>query len=386
MATFVWILLALGVFVYYGFKEGHRDIVFVIAIIVAGFLLFGSCAVMITNSSGEQAGRAFAIIVFLLIFGYPSAIAIEGFFFDKKKIECRKYKLEKDKEKAECLSSELAEAGYNISDKFYHEEKSHVIEYSLSEFAQIHIPPCWNVVSKVRYEHARLSPEEFLTIFDGYYSIDEIYSRIVQTQKSELTCIDKDWIIKKLYPYVRESDISNKETLSIIFMAYLGLYEDTPESDKAKEIKKRMEDAGYHLNRGSIVRIAFSSSSPVNNLYSETPAKDLYEWECCERIRDFWQNGTITYRADSLFEKLTGKKIVEFPLPQTEDTSFALKVRNFYEMEYVLKSEGLEAIKFYSSEFTNTEERKKVFEDYACVFYGAINSANPEADKQSNQL
>ena len=394
MATFVWILLALGVFVYYGFKEGHPEVPLVIFIVIGSFLLLGGCLKFL----GEEGTAAIIWLLVLLWLGYGIyTVATEGSRSEKSRQQ-REFIEACEKEKLSRLRKELIEAGYNI-DKFCMDipgKKKYPKEgfvCSLERFVEAHhIPLC-----ETHYESTIVEYEEH---YDGYRSLSDIYQNILIDQRKDLSAISKGWLVDEISPYLyghfdssfcqQLSANLNVEKLRSIFMIYLGFYEDTPESARAKEVKKRMEDAGYYLANSSIVRITFNSSSPMNRLYSETPAKDLYDWECSERIQDFWRNGNSTYRADSLFEKLTGKKIIDFPLPQTENTSFALKVRNFYKVEYVLKSEGFKVDRnvfvkdcinnIYNCLFPSEKEREKapkIFYDYEVVFYDSIERMVP---------
>lgn len=49
---------------------------------------------------------------------------------------------------------------------------------------------------------------------------------------------------------------------------------------KKQKIKELMETSGYYLSNDLINRIAFDPQSPLNSVYSGTPADELYKWLC----------------------------------------------------------------------------------------------------------
>ena len=149
---------------------------------------------------------------------------------------------------------------------------------------------------------------------------------------------------------------------------------------KKAELKKRFEDAGYHLSNRVIWEIALSSNSPLNKKYSGTPLYDLYEWACL----------TYYYRLEHLdtkekvdvAESLLGKRIID--IKPAGGILYDLKIRELYIIDYIMSQDGLRILPWHINDMIPESERQR-YRDYAEVFKKEIERPENEPVDEEKQ-
>lgn len=109
-----------------------------------------------------------------------------------------------------------------------------------------------------------------------------------------------------------------------------------------KSVKDKLFKAGHELDDSIIDLIVFSTSSPVNTMYIDLPAEDLYKWVCEAKSLEMKRAS-----ADSLGEKL-GIPLNEIPLNKSPSDIDAVVERMIYAEIRILKDQNIEYVPYYN--------------------------------------
>lgn len=103
--------------------------------------------------------------------------------------------------------------------------------------------------------------------------------------------------------------------------------------EKREKVRTLMDDAGYHLSIDLINKVAFDPLSPINSVYVNTPAEELYDWLCEKRTAEL---SGMTWFDETKFDELLGCPLVEIPPPKG-----STELRAICAVQYCLLKEGL---------------------------------------------
>lgn len=103
--------------------------------------------------------------------------------------------------------------------------------------------------------------------------------------------------------------------------------------EKQEKVRTLMDDAGYHLGIYLINKVAFDPSSPINSVYVNTPAEELYDWLCRKRTAEI---SKMSWSDKARFDKMLGFPLVEIPPPNDN-----VELRTICAVQYCLLKEGL---------------------------------------------
>lgn len=103
--------------------------------------------------------------------------------------------------------------------------------------------------------------------------------------------------------------------------------------EKQEKVRTLMDDAGYHLSIYLINKVAFDPSSPINSVYVNTPAEELYDWLCGKRTAEI---SKMSWSDKARFDKMLGFPLVEIPPPNDN-----VELRTICAVQYCLLKEEL---------------------------------------------
>lgn len=136
---------------------------------------------------------------------------------------------------------------------------------------------------------------------------------------------------------------------------------------KKQKLKELMEAAEYHLSNDFINKIAFDPKSPLNSVYSGTPANELYKWLCKVRTEELEK---MLHSDKSEFEQILGAKIIEIPPSEDGLTVF----RELCAIMYCLEKEGLTIDDSFLRDKILAYGGEEKFDKYKMVFSDYMNS------------
>lgn len=375
----LWIVFGIGYIVYKLQKEEHiftKDNIILILIIFAIFIVPQVIVKLSCDEDNIQTVSnivvLFTTILFLVLCVYGLASFSISSKYNSKNDEITTY----CKERAENIQQELKDAGYNISYLIGLDMRPRSVKSAVEQ--EIYLVPLYDRKTSrpttINEVYNGLCKLQRLTLIDakdktlaGLIGIPIEYiplnSNITQTdvRSRKLYCSRKRGSTRESLQFIatqvitsydikEEANRQRKVLMVRRILKNLGLsypesfYDELPSDvnyiaafdkcfEKQGKVRILMDDAGYHLSIDLINKVAFDPLSPINSVYVNTPAEELYDWLCEKRTAEL---SGMTWFDKTKFDKLLGCPLVEIPPPKG-----STELRAICAVQYCLLKEGL---------------------------------------------
>ena len=408
LVDLLWIVIGTIYIVYKIQKDEHiftkENIKFLLAIF--GFILAPQIIVnLVCNEDNVEAARS---IVLLMTIVAMIGFCIYGFFATPKPKQSKNDILAK--QRIDGIQQEFNNAGYNVHKVFtiygnkedvataIAREKYMIPLYDKKESRQATIREVYALLSAYQrkvllgYKEDQLAelcgiPIEYVPLNQNI-SESDVRSRNLHRArernatkeslqlaattmitscdiKEEAKCQRKELMVDRLlqsiglaYPYEFTSEFPSDRNYIEMFNACF---------DKQAKMRALMEDAGYHLNDNFINRLAFDLSSPVNSIYVNTPAEELYDWLCKTRTEEL---AKMLWLKKAEFNKVLGVSLIEIPPPKGNTT----QLRDLCAVKYCLAKEGLQIDEAFVRQKLFVYDNLNEFKEYESIFNSFVDN------------